>query len=878
MAIETNEIRTIITVDDSQVSTVMTNVDRSVEQSAQKQVAAAKKVETAWEKANAKVTSQRSEVSKLQQDYAKFHDQFVKATPSEFTSRGLSFEETRRLLDRFNTVKKAREQALGINGPKVTGTPIDFYGPRSRDTQLSPQVQQLRQQSKEVAEQWDATKLAIGSAVGAVTGFIAAYGGMALANLFSSSVESARQYSDVMRQLSSASTDAGVSFSYVRDVNTRLAESFKETRASTAALSGELAELLNKAGKIGELENYGKGLADIAAGRGLSVHQVSGILQAANQGNLQSLKGLGVNNINRELREYSRTLKIAVADLTDYEKAQLAVNLVQQKFSAYAGQAALESQTLSGAQRELSTALSEMMTNLGAGLSENGTIRGWLNILSEGFKSLVTDIDEVNKKLREGMSPKEITDDLHKTPSAWSYAQAGATALTIGSLYPFAATGMLGDALKNAVSPSAINEREAIETLSRITATAQLLNKQEEQANREKNENIEKDNLARAEREERRALRQFQTRLSREVGNAQTSFARLEELRKEAVKRMSDPEYAEQLESVQHNISEAIKRSIEQAKSQIKSAVGTYKSTFQSLVTQVNSDNPFVNVFIQARNQIDKLKEDIKGLPVELQKAALAMQRAVNARELFNTRVDSAMNAQNYRDIAENFRNPFDQEKANEDRARWEMRFLRDNPNYLNRMRQEYDMRNRNMADPTSILMSFEDWIKKDLDRRAEANPLLDSMQRRNVERLDRQFSALDRVGATSASERAIIDERIVRLAGSLDPSSLRADQRERVAQSAERLAEREERRHGEAMKVYNEQLKTQKAIAAYQEVLAKVADKQGAAGVKQALEITVKDETSTGVETQQPTPQISAAYYSGQVLYQGWYGQLTNR
>lgn len=302
----------------------------------------------------------------------------------------------------------------------------------------------------------------------------------------------------------------------------------------------------------------------------------------------------------------------------------------------------------------------------------------------------------------------------------------------------------------------------------------------------------------------------------------------------------------DQWKSLSQEIQAAITQQVDQAKTKVKELGETYRSTFANLAAQSNTDNPFVKVFMDANREIDELKQNIRGLPPEMQKAALESQRAFNAKQLFGARADNAMAAFDLREIALRFRDDTASRRAFAESA-----FASEKAEFERRL---------------ALGGMNEDAVRDYLDRQRR---FIDNnfQGETSSDRLERQFQALDRLNPQNSAERAILDQRVLRIAQSIDPENLRGDLRERVAQTAERQAEREERRFQEALQVQQEQLATQKALLKVQENLMSVAQARGVAGIDQALSVTIKDETGRAtVESRGSSDDVAVRYgsYSG--------------
>lgn len=266
------------------------------------------------------------------------------------------------------------------------------------------------------------------------------------------------------------------------------------------------------------------------------------------------------------------------------------------------------------------------------------------------------------------------------------------------------------------------------------------------------------------------------------------------------------------------------------AKTRIEDLGKTWRDTFDKLAVLTSSDNPIARVVLDSNRAITELRENIRGLPKELQDFAIAAQRTFNANQLFAARADSVLSAFDLRDMAGRFRDTTADRRGVASRG-------------LDRDRLEFD-RMRSLGAGINT-QAWQEWLnarQTSIDRMTGENP---------SDRLERQLRELNRLDPQNTGERSIIDQRILRIAGGIDPAQLTRDLREGVAQSAEREAVRVEMRFQEAMGFERQKLKSLQAIEAHGKRLLERAERDGIAGV----EIYLKDETRNGVSTN-PIPR----------------------
>lgn len=298
---------------------------------------------------------------------------------------------------------------------------------------------------------------------------------------------------------------------------------------------------------------------------------------------------------------------------------------------------------------------------------------------------------------------------------------------------------------------------------------------------------------------------------------------------------------------------------VEKAKEKVKQLEKIYLDTFSNLNVKLNSNNPFVAVFSDADKALKDLRENIKGLPPELQKIAVQMQSKINFRQFLTANLDNQLSAFDLRSDADNFRSPFNGEKQKKDQQEFVERFLRNNPNYLfseNKSSLDDETRSRILKQfaPSSLNETPADRLNKTLDDK---------------------FNLLYKPGQTE-QQLAVADRKFISLTEGANPLDLSKNLRESAALVREREAVRQERYQQEAMTLYREQRDYQRQIAENTKNQNKIAEKGGS----KAIEITLKDRTSSGgaaqLQSSATASDVGSAYYDPNLDFSG--NGFTNR
>lgn len=370
-------------------------------------------------------------------------------------------------------------------------------------------------------------------------------------------------------------------------------------------------------------------------------------------------------------------------------------------------------------------------------------------------------------------------------------------------------------------------------------------------------------------------------------------------------------------------MAERFRKSLEAGNEKVKELGKTYTETFENIFQKTNQLNPFSQVFSEADKTLQTLKNSIKGLPADLQNAAISLQNNLNSNALFSTRLDNALNAFDLRDSAAGFRNfkekPFEIKDKDQffkdyidfygkrieeglskkllentfgspvyvtDRSQFSQvsgggSVRRENRPFTGYAQNatfggttQYDLRDGlnlafdRVSGGGSIRRerSFSDLSEFEKQKYLSTVNQVDDTKNLSLQnRLDKQFSIINSLGAANPEQIALANRKIISLTQGVDPSQLTSSQREQAALAREREAVRVENAEREAKADRAAQLAVSKSIDVHLAAIRKIAEKDGIEGVNKAIEITVKDETNSGVKVlgATPTQKDMIGYYN---------------
>lgn len=349
-----------------------------------------------------------------------------------------------------------------------------------------------------------------------------------------------------------------------------------------------------------------------------------------------------------------------------------------------------------------------------------------------------------------------------------------------------------------------------------------------------------------------------------------------------------DKAFSSRLERFVKNQDDEVKRreqaqakfiqSVELGKKKVDELGKTYNDVFDGISNRLNSDNSFVKFFSNSDKSLKALRENTKGLDSDLQNMALNLEKRTNQASLFSLRLDTNLTAFSLRDDAERFRNPINKELDTKRNQEMFDSVVNRNINGANSTGQIYNKTfGSNLALKAGGADKLTDAQKRQIYQIAllqnttsglNQDSLISSFARENLgnsnqdlsvsDRLEKQFSIVRNLGASSDAEKSLANRKIIELTSGLNPNELTISQREQSALAREREAERLQRSENEAQKIREKDLEIQVKIEAHLRKLSEVAEKQGLKGIENLIRIV--DETDGKIRVGKTPTQSDVA------------------
>jgi hypothetical protein len=624
---------------------------------------------------------------------------------------------------------------------------------------------------------------------------ITAGGALGLAGAaINKAIEQAKAY----RLLSASATEAGLSQSVLFEKNKQFAGQVGLSEVASAGTVSSISRLNAYAGGgTAQLDKLLSGFADLGAARGINGNDLQTLIGSILSGQDEGLNRLGISDPGQLYKQFAKEHGKSVESLTQQEKVQAAVNAVLEKSAMFAGAADLRMASLEGTVAKTTAAWENFTNALSTNFATSGPVSDFLRTASELVQGLSIDLDQVNKRLAEGKSAKQIANELYAGPGAGDYVSAAASNVAFGiggyGIFGLLARATVGsDAVSGAVSPSAIAERRKADFEAQIAAQAEVNKNQglaAAQTRSDKSistytawqkEQIDKTFGPKAMEAAQKAREAALTQgLSREQSAMRSNFSVQEailtnHLAKKQASEIQSLQATSRLKNAQLQAQIQTDRSYYNAlianaatpedkarftadrDSNIKAAQNEILANNINTQTQIiektrelkkeiasifvglaGENNPFVKIFDDGRLAIERIREATRGLGPDLQKTLEQMQRSATAAAYFGQGLDNALHASNLRNEARQFRaGSFD-------------------------------------ADTPE---NFQDNLQRQLTALG-ASPY-------------RSFS--------DAAKQSTLDQRIIALTSGLDPAKLTAYQQDIAADAREREALRLEKQAGE--------------------------------------------------------------------------------
>jgi hypothetical protein len=279
----------------------------------------------------------------------------------------------------------------------------------------------------------------------------------------------------------------------------------------------------------------------------------------------------------------------------------------------------------------------------------------------------------------------------------------------------------------------------------------------------------------------------------------------------------------------QQEAKDALEKSIEQGIAKARELTKQYKSAFEGLFITEAKGNPFAEQMANSAKATETLKDQLKGLPSDLQAIAFGMQKAANEGRLFELQLQNAFTVIDLRAQARRFTEATQQER---------IAAAQQQNSFLNQPGRS--------TNPDVVYAA---------NAAARGASAYDLQERQRV--LEEKLSAAAR--ARTPEQQAAADKAVSDLAKTVDPNQISSLDRQQIGSAIERTATRAEQQEREGLETQKRLVSVLEKLEANEKGLLGNIQKTG----KQALDIVFQDKTGKASATvSSPTPEDTDKEY----------------
>lgn len=472
-------------------------------------------------------------------------------------------------------------------------------------------------------------------------------------------VQAAAAASDSNRQLEFSATQAGLSYTRAAAAAEDFGKRVGASNSEAARTFSDLVRLADRAGRPQDIELIGRRFADLAAARGLKGAELSNLIGTILSGQDEGLNRLGLPDPSKLYAQYAASIGKTAESLTEMEKAQAALNGVMSKGAEAEGEAEKRLRDTAGQLDTAAASYENLKAQVGDAISTSIEFRDLLDTISEALGGLVTSHAEARRELAKGLKTPEQIAQEEREGFFRSFVSSSKGILTS----PAALLAQLSDAGNLALGNQSLDEfltnaqgnyqavfnpgqRQFDARVAQLTALKEEI-EQQEQAAQEKGDVA----AAKAAAAAQRAALQKQFGDSLEAATKEENLsARLDKLKelKAQLKDLPGVLDASEVEKRSKKIDEAIKETSKQVEAAVRSARDAVRDFLGDTITQADKENPFVSLFVRARNEVEETRSKFLLFGEDFANAmALVKKQSIDA-EIGVARLQSSLQALRY--------------------------------------------------------------------------------------------------------------------------------------------------------------------------------------------------------------------------------------
>ncbi|MET0646378.1 MAG: hypothetical protein ABW208_07130 [Pyrinomonadaceae bacterium] len=473
------------------------------------------------------------------------------------------------------------------------------------------------------------------------------------------SVQASAAASDANRQLEFSATQAGLSYTRAAAAAEDFGKRVGASNTEAARTFSDLVRLADRAGRSQDIELIGARFADLAAARGLKGAELSNLIGTILSGQDEGLNRLGLPDPSKLYAQYAASIGKTAESLSEMEKAQAALNGVLSKGAEAEGEAEKRLRSTAGQLDTASAAYENLKTQAGDAISTSIEFRDVLDTISDALGGLVTSHAEARRELAKGLkSPEQIAQE-EREGFGRQLVNAGKGALTvpasIGAIFRDTFDLATGRATRDEFNTNLQGNIDAFANpgqrqydarVEQLRALKEEIERQEKEA-----ETRAAANAAKSAATAQRSVLQKQFGDALEGATKEENLsARLDKLKelKEQLKELPGVLDASEAEKQSKKIDDAIRETSKQVAAAVRSARDAVRDFLGDSLTQADKDNPFVSLFVRARNEVEETRNKFLIFGTDFADAMAQVKKNAIDAEIGVARLQSSLQALKY--------------------------------------------------------------------------------------------------------------------------------------------------------------------------------------------------------------------------------------
>ncbi len=625
---------------------------------------------------------------------------------------------------------------------------------------------------------------------GAISGGASALGvGLGLAGavaLTQTAIDKAVEQAKANRLLASAATEAGLAQGTLAEANKRFAASVGLSDVAAASTTAQIQRLTTNAGRPNDTDKILKSFADLGAARGIGGKDLETLIGTILSGQDEGLNKLGISDPGQLQKEFAKSIGTTTEALTQQQKVLAGLNAVVEKSGIFTGAAEARMNSIEGSVAKTNAAYENLTTGISAAFVQSYEFQSVVAAVSKALGDMNKEVESLADKAEKGINIDiEIQAQAKDSATMQTLKLLGVGVLKMASdlgglLSPIdlVAPTRFGDASKNLrqaatdLIPEIQQQKQEEELRNRIRAEVADRGFQNDAAREQRLVNLNKQLKDIGSSQARKADEARLNATERLLSNPQATLAQLQAAQR-GIGGLKGLTGDKALDLNQRFETEILQK-LEEQKKKLEEIRQAKESLFDSAISGEGGNNPFLSFLGKANQEMRQLLETAKDLSPAMREAFVANAQRQNRNQLFGLRQDARVDADGLRRQAQEFRQGYRNDLSD---PKTVQRILDEQLRVLGVSSQFQNGGTLPLGIGAGKSFRFDPRTGK-VGIGDITSAFVDSFQNLGGKGLTPQ-------------ERALQDQKLLNLAGGLDPALLRGDQQSTVASAFEREATR---------------------------------------------------------------------------------------